>query len=78
VSAEWIGVVLSASTLIVIAATAVAAVIQRRHLRASNQLSALLEILDQRNTPGLREAYARFFSDLPSRLSDPARMSSTG
>lgn len=70
-SVEWIGVMLSAATLIVIAATAVAAVIQLRHLRASNQLSALLEILDQWNAPALREAYARFHSDLPAKLADP-------
>lgn len=70
-SPEWLSVALSALTLVVIAATAVAAVIQLRHLRASNQLSALLEILDQWNTPALREAYARFYSDLPARLSDP-------
>ena len=69
-SAEWLSVGLSALTLVVIAATAVAAVIQLRHLRASNQLSALLEILDQWNAPSLREAYARFYSDLPARLSD--------
>jgi len=71
VSVEWIGIMLSAATLLVIGATAVAAVVQLRHLRASNQLSALLEILDQWNTPALREAYARFYSDLPAKLSDP-------
>jgi hypothetical protein len=70
-SAEWLNVALSALTLVVIAATAVAAVIQLRHLRASNQLSALLEILDQWNSPALRDAYARFYSDLPAKLSDP-------
>jgi len=70
-SVEWIGIILSAATLLVIGATAVAAVIQLRHLRASNQLSALLEILDQWNTPALREAYARFYSDLPAKLTDP-------
>jgi hypothetical protein len=71
VSVEWIGIILSVATLLVIGATAVAAVIQLRHLRASNQLSALLEILNQWNTPALREAYARFYSDLPAKLSDP-------
>ncbi|HET9343994.1 MAG TPA: hypothetical protein VFO25_13885 [Candidatus Eremiobacteraceae bacterium] len=70
-SVEWIGIILSAATLIVIGATAVAAVVQLRHLRASNQLSALLEILDQWNAPALREAYARFHSDLPAKLTDP-------
>ena len=70
-SIEWIGIMLSDATLLVIGETAVAAVIQLRHLRASNQLSALLEILDQWNAPALRDAYARFHSDLPAKLADP-------
>ena len=70
-SVEWIGITLSAATLLVIGATAVAAVVQLRHLRASNQLSALLEILEQWNTPAVREAFTRLYSDLPAKLSDP-------
>jgi hypothetical protein len=70
VNLEAIGVGLSAATLIVIAATAIAAIIQLRHLRASNQLSALLEILDQWNKPHLQAAYARFLRDLPAKLAD--------
>jgi hypothetical protein len=70
VNLEAIGVGLSAATLIVIAATAVAAIVQLRHLRASNQLSALLEILDQWNQPQLQTAYSRFVRDLPAKLAD--------
>lgn len=70
-NAESISIVLSAATLLVIAATAVAAMIQLRHLRASNQLSALLEVLEQWNGPELRSAYAALY-DLPAQIEDPA------
>jgi hypothetical protein len=68
---EWMGIALSAATLIVIAATAVAAIIQLRHLRASNQLSALLEILDQWNQPTLQAAYSQFNLHMAAKLKDP-------
>jgi hypothetical protein len=70
-SAESIGIALSAATLAVIAATAVAAIVQLRHLRASNQLSALLEILDQWNQPALRSAYSHFSTEMPAKIADP-------
>ena len=70
-SGESIGIALSALTLVVIAATAVAAIVQLRHLRASNQLSALLEILDQWNQPSLRTAFSHFHQDMGTKLADP-------
>jgi len=68
---ETIGIALSALTLVVIAATAVAAIVQLRHLRASNQLSALLEILDQWNQPSLQAAYSHFAKHMADKLADP-------
>jgi hypothetical protein len=65
---EVVGVVLSAATLVVIGATAIAAIVQLRHLRASNQLSALLEILNQWNQPHLRAAYHVFSEELAKKL----------
>jgi hypothetical protein len=70
VSLEAVGIALSTATLVVIAATAVAAIVQLRHLRASNQLSALLEILDQWNQPHLQSAYSRFIRELDAKLAD--------
>ena len=70
-SEESIGIMLSAATLLVIAATAVAAIVQLRHLRASNQLSALLEVLEMWNKPELRSAYAALY-ELPAKIEDPA------
>ncbi len=70
-SIEWITVILSAATLVVIAASALAAVIQLRHLRASNQLDALLEILEQWNDPSVLNAYSHFHT-IDKKLDDPA------
>jgi uncharacterized protein DUF4760 len=69
-SLEAVGIALSAATLIVIAATAAAAIVQLRHLRAGNHLSALLEILDQWNTPHFQAAYSHLHRELPAKLSD--------
>ena len=71
-SGESIGIALSVLTLVVIAATAVAAIVQLRHLRASNQLSALLEILDQWNQAAFQSAYSQFHQNIAEKLADPA------
>ena len=70
-SGETISIALSAATLIVIAATAIAAIVQLRHLRTSNQLTALLEILDQWNQPTLLAAYSHFNQNMPDKIDDP-------
>jgi hypothetical protein len=70
-SGESIGIALSVLTLVVIAATAVAAIVQLRHLRASNQLSALLGILDQWNQPAFQSAYSQFHQNIAAKLADP-------
>jgi hypothetical protein len=67
---ETVSIALSAATLIVVGAAAIAAIVQLRHLRASNQLSALLGILDQWNQPHLQAAYAHLIRDLPAKLAD--------
>ena len=74
-SSETVGIALSAATLVVIAATAAAAIVQLRHLRTSNQLDGLLTILDQWNSPTLRAAYSRFMRDIPAKLADPEYVS---
>jgi hypothetical protein len=69
-SAETLNLVMSAATLIVVAAAAVAAIVQLRHLRQSNQISALLEILNQWNQPALQQAYVEF-SRIAAKVKDP-------
>jgi hypothetical protein len=60
------------ATLIVVAGTAVAAIAQLRHLRASNELEALLTLTEQLRQPDLRHALAFVQFELETRLRDPA------
>lgn len=70
-SADGVSVALSAATLIVVAAAAAAAIVQLRHLRASNQLNALLEIMNQWNLPAVQVALAELHA-IPEKMNDPA------
>ncbi|MGB8519366.1 MAG: hypothetical protein WCD38_04320 [Candidatus Tumulicola sp.] len=63
-------VALSVATLIVVGAASVAAIVQLRHLRASNQLNALLEIMNQWNVPMVQEALAELIK-MPEKMKDP-------
>jgi len=54
-SQETIGIAASIGTFIVIGATAIAAVVQLRHLRTSNQLTGLLNILGRSEDPQFSE-----------------------
>ena len=69
-SAESIGIALSAVTLVVVGAASVAAIIQLRHLRTSNQLNALLEIMNQWNLPTVQAALAEI-GTIPGKMNDP-------
>ena len=69
-SVEATNVALSAATLIVVAAAAIAAVVQLKHLRASNQLTALLEIMNQWNTPTIQKGLNEL-RRVPDKMKDP-------
>ena len=69
-SAASIGIVLSLATLIVVGAASVAAIIQLRHLRTSNQLNAMLEIMNQWNLPAVQAALAEVRA-IPAKMNDP-------
>jgi Domain of unknown function (DUF4760) len=71
VSAEWIGAVSSAATFVVIAASAIAALIQLRHARTSNQIAALNEIRERLDSPVFAEVMRFIRAELPERLKDP-------
>ena len=58
-------------TFLVIAATAIAALIQLRHLRVSNQLQGLLAILSLPYEPILHESFEFVSHELEARLRDP-------
>ena len=70
---EEVGALSTFATLIVIAASAVAAVIQLRHMRSSNQLSATLGLMERWATPQFRELMKFvFLGGLDRRLAEPA------
>lgn len=70
-TAEWVTALASAGTFIVIAASAIAALIQLRHTRGSNQIIALTEIRETLESPYFREAQRFVSYELPKRLQDP-------
>ncbi len=59
-------------TLVVVAGTAVAAIMQIRHLRATNELQALLTMTDQLRQPALQDAFRFVQLELGPSLDDPA------
>jgi hypothetical protein len=65
-------VVGSVGTFLVISATAIAAFIQLRHIRRSNQLPGLLSVLELFQEPHIHELVNFVRQDLPLRMQDPA------
>ena len=57
-------------TFIVIAASAIAALVQLRHLRTSNQLSGLISVFDMLQDPGVRELVNFVRHELADRMKD--------
>jgi hypothetical protein len=70
-SAEWVTAIATAGTFVVIAASAIAALIQLRHMRGSNQIVALTECRETLESPEFREAQRFVSYELPQRLKDP-------
>jgi hypothetical protein len=69
-STEMLNVMVSVATLLVVGAAATAALIQLRHLRTSNQLTAFLGILNQWNLPVVQAAL-RELKQTPGKMGDP-------
>jgi hypothetical protein len=63
--------IFAGGTFAVIAATAIAALIQLRHLRASNQLNGLLTILRMWHDPKIQQWFDYVRDDLPEKMKDP-------
>lgn len=70
-SLELVSAIASVGTFVVIAATAIAAIIQLHHLRGSNQIVALNEFREAFESPELAAARAAMW-ELAERLKDPA------
>src|SRR5215469_4481269 len=71
-SLEIVSTAASIATFIVIAATAIAAIVQLRHLRTSNQLAGLLNILGRSEDPIFAEWRDETKKVAEEKLSDSA------
>ncbi len=70
-SQESLSTVAAIGTFVVIAATAIAAIVQLRHLRAQNQLTGLLTVLARVEDPQFNEWVDGARETIKSRLPDP-------
>lgn len=69
---EVVNTVAACATLVVIAATAITAVVQLRHLRASNQIEAFNELRQAYESPHVAAAHKYLDTQLHRDLEDPA------
>jgi len=58
-------------TFVVIGATAIAALVQLRHARGSNQIAALTQLMEASATPQFSESERLIRTELASKLKDP-------
>lgn len=72
VSVEFVAAISSIVSSAVVVVGAVAAVRQLRHLRASNEVSALADIVNRYERPDVRESFFFVRSELPNKMRDPA------
>lgn len=70
-TAEWVAAYAAVGTLLVIAATAFAALVQLRHIRAANQLTGLLHFTAVFESDEIQSATAFIEQQLPEKLRDP-------
>ncbi len=70
-SLEVINTLAAVGTFVVIAATAIAALVQLRHLQASNQLQAMLKLNEMWDEPVMRAASHYVRAELADRVKDP-------
>lgn len=68
---EFLNAVASIGTLLVISATAIAAIVQLRHMRGSNQIQALTECREVLESVEFSRALEFIARELPTRLEDP-------
>lgn len=71
-SAEWVTAIAAAGTFVVIAASAIAALLQIRHMRSGNAISLLTAYNNEFDTQEFQLAFAYVRSELPGRLTDDA------
>ena len=68
---ELLNAVAAVGTFVVIAASAIAALVQLRHMRGSNQIVALTEFRETMESREISEAQRFVSYELPKRIKDP-------
>lgn len=68
---EWVGAISSLLTMLVITGTAVAAIIQLRHTRASNQIVALTEMREAMLSRDFQSKLRDVYGGFTERLGNP-------
>ncbi|HEY1976886.1 MAG TPA: DUF4760 domain-containing protein [Candidatus Baltobacteraceae bacterium] len=68
---EFVNTVATLGTFLVIAATAIAAIVQLRHMRGSNQITAFSQLQEIMESPELQAARHFVRTDLKDVLKDP-------
>jgi hypothetical protein len=71
-SLQLVNTLATFGTFLVIAATAIAAVVQLRHARSSNHIAALNELRETMESPDFQAAQHFVAGDLSKKLQDPA------
>ena len=69
---EYLAAAASIGTFVVIAATAIAAIVQLRHMRAGNQLTGLLNVLSRVEDPNFNEWFDAAREEIAQHMADPA------
>ncbi len=75
-SLEIVNTIASVGTFVVIGATAIAAVVQLRHMRANNQLEGLLDVLARVEDETFNKWLTDTRRELPLLMADPAYVQS--
>ena len=70
-SLELVNTFATLGTFLVIASTAIAAIVQLRHMRSSNQIEALAEFREGTQNPEMRLAERFVLHELSEKLKDP-------
>jgi hypothetical protein len=68
---DWLSAVSSVLTLLVVTASAAAALVQLRHMRGGNQITALNEVRETFESEAFRAAILYVYRELPPLYADP-------
>jgi hypothetical protein len=70
-SPEQLNVITSVATFVVLTAAAIAALVQLRHIRASNECSAFSEAFELWYSPQVQASLGFIQNELPAKMQDP-------